>query len=87
MRFLLFYHDLPPLIRPDLEATPPVRRGDLVSLEVFGEDIARVLWARGIAVPMDIPDEIRPVKRLHGKHARMKAKSKSKQISLARWFR
>jgi len=87
MRFLLFYHDLPPLIRPDLKTTPAVKHGDLVSLGVFGEDIARVLWVRGIAVPIDIPDEIRPVKRLHGKHARMKAKSNTKQAPLTRWFR
>lgn len=87
MRFLLFYHDLPPLMRPDLKTTPPVKRGDLVSLEAFGEDIARVLWARGIAVPIDIPNEIKPVKHLHGKMAKMKAKSKTKQASLMRWFR
>ena len=74
-------------MRPDLKVTPAVKRGDLVSLEVFGEDIARVLWVRGIAVPIDIPDEIKPVKHLHGKMAKMKTKSKSKQVSLARWFR
>jgi len=86
LSFLFFHQDLPPVMRPDLTPTPPVKKGDLVSMDLFGEELAKVLWTRGIAVTIKAPNKVKPVNHLHGKMAKMKTRSKTKQVSLRRWL-